>query len=95
MYESMMKNLEEDTLTEIKVYNSCLVLFHSIKGVVKRANLYSRGQLMVDITRCVKKILRLYAEKCYDKIKKAPDFEQAVCYVINTGAHSKDMLAGL
>lgn len=90
-----MKNLEEDSLTEIKVYNSSLFLFHSIKNAIKRAGTYSRGQLMLEITRCIKRILKIYCDKCFDKIKKAQNFEQTVCWVVNTGEHCKNIISGL
>lgn len=64
MYESMVKNLDEDSLTEIKVYNSSLFLFHSIKSVIKRAQSFSRGRLMLDIIHSIKKMLRIYCDKC-------------------------------
>lgn len=51
-------------MTEIKVYNSSLVLFHSIKSVMKRASSYSKGSLMLDIMKSIKKMLRLYCDKC-------------------------------
>jgi hypothetical protein len=95
MYESLMKNLEEDSLTEIKVYNSSLFLFHSIKSVIKRATSFSRGRLMLDIINSIKKMLRIYCDKCIEKIKKSNDFEAAVCWVINTGEHCKNIISGL
>ena len=90
-----MKNLEEDSLTEIKVYNSSLFLFHSIKSVIKRATSFSRGRLMLDIINSIKKMLRIYCDKCIEKIKKSNDFEAAVCWVINTGEHCKNIISGL
>ena len=95
MYESLIKNLEEDSLTEIKVYNSSLFLFHSIKSVIKRVTTFSRGRLMLDIINSIKKMLRIYCDKCLEKIKKSNDFESAVCWVINTGEHCKNIISGL
>lgn len=90
-----MKNLEEDSLTEIKVYNSSLFLFHSIKNVIKRAQGFSRGRLFLDIINSIKKILRIYCDRCFEKIKKSNDFESAVCYVVNTGEHCKNIVEAL
>jgi len=95
MYESLVKNLDEDSLTEIKVYNSSLFLFHSIKSVIKRAQSYSKGRLMLDIINSIKKMLRIYCDKCLEKIKKSNDFESAVCWVVNTGEHCKNIISGL
>lgn len=87
--------MAEDTLTEIKVYNSSVVLFHSIKSVLGRVKQYSRGSLVINILRVIKDILKYYRDKCLEKIKKAANYEQTVCYIINTGEHCKNIISGL
>lgn len=56
------------------MYNSSVVLFHSIKSVLARVKQYSKGSLIVDILRVIKKILLYYRDKCMDKIKKAANY---------------------
>ena len=74
MLESIKKSFEEDKLAEIKVYNSSIVLFHGIKNCIRRASTYSRGNLLLDILRIVKRVFRNYADKCFDKTKKSQAF---------------------
>jgi len=86
LYDSLMKSLEDDKLTEIKVFNSSIVLFHGIKNTIKRASTYSKGNLLLDILRVIKRMFGVYSEKCFEKTRQSGDgFEQNVCWVINTG----------
>ena len=59
--ETLFKHLEDDKVSELKVYNSALVLFHGIKGSVRRASTYSKGALLIEILRVVKKMFYLYS----------------------------------
>jgi hypothetical protein len=49
------------------------VLFHGIKNAIRRASTYSRGNLLLDILRVVKKMFKIYSEKCFEKTKKNVD----------------------
>jgi hypothetical protein len=84
--EALLKSLEDDKLSELKVFNSALVLFHGVKNSVRRASNYSRGQLLLDILRVVKKIFIIYSERCFDKSKRNIEtFEENICWIVNTG----------
>lgn len=56
--------------SELKVFNSSLFMFNHIKGVIKRANEYSRNQVMFDIFNVIKKALRTYIREIEAKINK-------------------------
>lgn len=77
------------------MYNSSVVLFHSIKSVLSRVKQYSKGPLILNILDVIKKVLIYYRDRCFDKIKKNNNYEQTVCYVINTGEHCKNIISGL
>jgi hypothetical protein len=47
------------------------VLFHGIKNAIRRASAYSKGNLLLDIIRVIKKMFRIYSDRCFDKTKKA------------------------
>lgn len=68
--EALLKSLEDDKLSELKVFNSALVLFHGVKNCVRRASNYSKGTLLLDILRVVKKIFLIYSERCFEKSKR-------------------------
>jgi hypothetical protein len=94
--EALSKSLEDDKLSELKVFNSALVLFHGVKNSVRRASNYSRGQLLLDILRIVKKIFIIYSERCYDKSKRNVDqFEEIICWIVNTGEYCKNIIEGV
>ena len=59
--ETLFKHLEDDKISELKVYNSALVLFHGIKGSVRRASNFSKGSLLIEILRVVKKMFYIYS----------------------------------
>jgi vacuolar protein sorting-associated protein 53 len=93
--ETLFKHLEEDKVSELKVYNSALVLFHGIKGSVRRASNFSKGGLLIDILRVVKKMFYIYSERCFEKCKRAEQFEETVCWVVNTGEYCKNIIEGV
>lgn len=82
-------------MAEIKVYNSSIVLFHGIKNCIRRASTYSRGNLLLDILRIVKRVFKTYADKCFEKTKKSQAFEETVCWVINTAEYCKNIIEGV
>ena len=93
--DSIYKSLEEDKLAEIKVYNSSIVLFHGIKNCIRRASNYSKGHLLLDILRVVKKTFRVYSDRCFEKTKKIQSLEETVCWVINTAEYCKNIIEGV
>jgi hypothetical protein len=94
--EALLKSLEDDKLSELKVFNSALVLFHGVKNSVRRASTYSKGQLLLDILRVVKKIFLIYSERCFDKCKRSADtFEENICWIVNTAEYCKNIIEGV
>lgn len=72
------------------------MLFHGIKNTIRRASNYSRGNLLIDIVRVVKKMLKINSEKCFEKTRKTGiNFEETVCCVINTGEYLKNTIDGV
>jgi vacuolar protein sorting-associated protein 53 len=94
--EALLKSLEDDKLSELKVFNSALVLFHGVKNSVRRASNYSKGQLLLDILRVVKKIFIIYSERCFDKSKRNQElFEENICWIVNTAEYCKNIIEGV
>lgn len=73
LYDGIVKSLEDDKLAEIKVFHSSVVLFHGIKNAIRRASNYSRGNLLLDIMRVIKKMFKIYSDKCFEKTRKGGD----------------------
>lgn len=63
--DTLFKHLEEDKISELRVYNSALILFHGVKNSVRRASNFSKGPLLLDILKVVKKIFVIYSERCF------------------------------
>lgn len=95
LYEGLQKSLDEDKLTEIKVFNSSIVLFHGIKNAIRRASNYSRGNLLLEILSVVKRAFKIYSEKCFEKTKRGDHLEENICWVINTGEYCKNIIDGV
>lgn len=94
--EGLQKSLDDDKLTEMKVFNSSIVLFHGIKNVIRRASNYSRGSLLLDILRVIKKVFRFYSDRCFEKCKKnISNLEENICWIINTGEYCKNIINGV
>lgn len=78
------------------MFNSALVLFHGVKNSVRRASTYSKGQLLVEMLRVVKKMFVIYSERCFDKSKRSGEaFEDNICWIINTGEYCKNIIEGV
>ena len=72
------------------------MLFHGVKNSVRRASTYSKGQLLLDILRVVKKIFLIYSERCFDKCKRSADtFEENICWIVNTAEYCKNIIEGV
>ncbi len=81
---------------DTKFYNSSIVMFHGIKNSIKRASNYSKGTLMLDMIKVVKKVLRYYAECFIERARKNNDnFELNACWTINTAEYCKKMMEGV
>ena len=84
-------------MNEIKVFNSSLFLFTSIKNVINRASQYSRTQAMFDIFRVIKDSLKFYADELTNRIvreekmrfKDERYYESFICFVVNTAEYCK------
>lgn len=72
------------------------MLFHGVKNSIRRAGNYSKGTLMLEILRVVKKVFRIYSEKCFEKSRKNPEqIEVTLCWIINTAEYCKNILEGV
>ena len=71
------------------------MLFHGIKNCIRRASTYSKGHLLLDILKVVRKSFRTYADKCFEKNRNARNLEETVCYVINTAEYCKNIIEGV
>lgn len=51
---------------------------------------------MLEILRVVKKVFRIYSEKCFEKSRKNPEqIEVTLCWIINTAEYCKNILEGV
>lgn len=94
--ETLFKHLEDDKISELKVYNSALILFHGVKNSVRRASNFSKGSLLLEILKVVKKMFVIYSERCFEKSKRCGEaFEETICWIVNTGEYCKNIIEGV
>lgn len=87
--------------SDIKVLNSSFYMFNYFKQLLKRASQYSRSQVMFDIYKLIKRVLKTYADEIVIRMQREAkgqnqeQFQILICFGINTAEYCKETLAGL
>ena len=104
--ENILKSLSQDGYDEnsdVKIFNSSLMLFNNFIAIMKRASQYSRSQTMFSIFNFFKRAIKFYVDELLNtlireeknKAKNETYFELFSCLIVNTGENCKEQLEGL